>query len=96
MHRRLSAAMPHQYLGRASPPSSPAHVAPPRPFVPFPQLLDNLSNAGSALGVEKLLAHFGAALMVALLRPQARELVAGAFEGGWDPQQLLSYLRAAL
>jgi len=66
-------------------------------------LLDHFSNAlppPGARGVEKLLAHFGVAVLVAAVRPQARELVAGALEGaaesGWDWKQMLGYVRAAL
>ena len=50
------------------------------------------------MGVEKLLAQAGVALLVALVRPQSREFVVGAFEGGFADgwRQLLSYARAAL
>ena len=50
------------------------------------------------MGIEKLLAFSGVALLVALVRPQSRELVVSAFESGLADgfRQLANYARAAL
>jgi hypothetical protein len=48
-----------------------------------------------AIGIEKLLAYAGAAVMVALVQPQAWESLTSLFESGADLQQLLETLKAA-
>ena len=63
-------------------------------------LLDMNSNSlptpPRPIGVEKLFALLGAALLVAVVQPSLRDSFAGALEGGWDWRNILAYVRDAL
>jgi len=75
-----------------------ALALPPLRAVLLHLLLDNFSNGlapPGAIGVEKLLAFVGPAVLVAVVRPQAREMVGGILQsGGW--REVLSQMRSML
>ena len=88
----------------AEEPLTAGHVSlPPLRAVLLHFVLDAASNAlppPGAIGLEKLLAYLGPALLVVAARPQARELVSGLAallkDGQLDWRQMVAYARAAL
>ena len=59
-------------------------------------LFSNRLPPPGAIGIEKLLSYVGPALLVAAVRPQARELLSGVASGSLGWRQVFEFARAAM